>query len=163
MRTSSQPTDQHAAGDELADHPSCRTRIHAVGPLAQVSNPLPRLPAPLRRRRKAADKRALPRRRLSGAQVDELVELRCEGWLVNDIATKFGIHRDTVHRHLKRSGLAAKSGPLITGARLDQVAERYVAGESCAAIATDLDVDPSTITNTLRRAGISLRPRNGRA
>ncbi|MEM9034584.1 MAG: hypothetical protein AAGD18_08330 [Actinomycetota bacterium] len=99
---------------------------------------------------------------MSGAQVDELIELRREGWLVNDIAAHFGIHRDSVHRHLSRNGLVSERGPLITGARLDHVVERYAAGESCATIATDLDVDPSTIANTLRRAGITLRRRSGR-
>ena len=98
---------------------------------------------------------------LSERQVDDLIRLRKDGWRVKDLAAYF--HRDTVHRHLKRNGLAPASGELITGARLDDVASRYAAGESCATIATDIEVDPSTIANTLRRAGISLRQRKAGA
>ena len=133
----------------------------AVALIARLSNPLPALPRTGAQPGGRSRAFGVRTRRLSESQVDELIRLRQAGWVVTDLASQFGIHRDTVYRHLKRHGLATATGPVIVGAGLDRVASRYGDGESCASIAADLDVDPSTIANALRRAGVSLRPRNG--
>ena len=75
--------------------------MFAVGLIARLSNSFPSVPAATSRPLPgtATSRRA---RRLTERELDELVRLRGDGWLVGELAEHFGIHRETVGLHLKR-------------------------------------------------------------
>ncbi len=100
-------------------------------------------------------------RRLPPDDIERLQADYTNGRGVVELARAYGIHRDTVHRHLTRSGVVLRRGPVLDDGAVGRIVERYSAGESCAVIARDVGLDPSTIANSLRRAEIRLRPRNG--
>ncbi len=127
---------------------------------AQLSNPIPKLPTPTDGPARLHLVRTRGRR-LPPDDIERLTADYLRGCGVVELARTYGIHRDTVHRHLTRAGITTTSGPILDDEVVSRIAGRCSAGESCAVIARDVRVDPSTIANTFRRAGIKLRPRKG--
>jgi transposase-like protein len=74
---------------------------------------------------------------------------------VKRLATKFGIHRDTVHNILIREGALRPRG--IQPNDLPEAIRLYEAGWSLARLAAEFDVSPSTVNRALRKAGTSIR------
>jgi lambda repressor-like predicted transcriptional regulator len=74
---------------------------------------------------------------------------------VKRLATKFGIHRDTVHNILIREGALRPRG--IQPNDLPEAIRLYEAGWSLARLAAEFDVSPSTVNRALLRAGIPIR------
>ena len=100
-------------------------------------------------------------RRLPPALVEQLCSRYTKGSGVVQLARDYGVHRDTVNRHLRASGVQLRSTRALTDEQEDQICDRYSVGESCAAIAGGFGVDPETLANALRRRGMKLRLRNG--
>ncbi len=103
-----------------------------------------------------------PQRRLSPADIDNLIEAYRAGATINRLAVDFGIHRTTVAGHLDRhdvprqSELTAWDDEILT-----QAAELYATGSSLADVADQFGVDAQTVANRFRCAGIAIRPRRG--
>jgi hypothetical protein len=98
--------------------------------------------------------------RLSSGEVDELVAGYQAGTGVNDLATQFGVNRDTVFAILKRREVVRRPRG-IPSDLVERAVSDYRAGLSLAVIGAELSVDPATVSRTLRKAGVSLRPRRG--
>jgi len=116
-------------------------------------------------------------RRLTRSEVDNLVDLYATGINVRQLATAFGINRDTAlrrlqrrggvcHRtvieHLQRAGVhMRKPQRKLVDGRLTQAIEHYSAGLSLARVGQILGVDAKTVGRSLRDAGVEVRPRRG--
>jgi DNA-directed RNA polymerase specialized sigma24 family protein len=101
-------------------------------------------------------------RRLSAAEVEDLIGRHHEGATVNVLATEFGIHRKTVMDHLRRAGIPRRSDAMRwTPEQLAHATDLYRQGLSAAAIGGQFGLDPSTVSRRLKRAGVVLRPRRG--
>jgi hypothetical protein len=99
-------------------------------------------------------------RRLRSDEVEELLNRYGAGAKVGELATIFGIHRDTVSEILDRQGVVRRQRgipPELVG----EVIASYRSGSSLATIGDAISVDPGTVALTLRKAGIPLRPRRG--
>lgn len=135
---------------------------YLVALTAQLSNPLPKLPKGAVR--PAPRRLSRPRgRRLAKNEITELCDSYATGHGVVELSRKYGLHRDTVNRHLTRSGIQLRSGSVLDTDSVAQIIDQYSAGDSCATIAARFGVNPATIANALKKAGTNLRPRNGRA
>ena len=101
-------------------------------------------------------------RRLSPADVDELIAAYCAGTGISELAMRFRLHRTTVAAHLgrhcvKRHGIAKAwtEDVLATAAAL------YESGRSLATVGAALGVDASTVANRFCTAGVPIRARRG--
>jgi hypothetical protein len=98
--------------------------------------------------------------RLSPDKVDQLVSQYQSGAKVSELATLFGIHRDTVSELLDRKGVTRRRRGL-SQELLNQVISAYEAGSSLAVIGDELSVDAGTVALALRKAGVLIRPCRG--
>ena len=104
----------------------------------------------------------LPRRRLSPACIDGLVEAYRAGATINELAVEFGIHRTTVAAHLDRKGVPRRSEATVwDDFALREAAELYATGLSLADVAHQFGIDAQTVANRFRRAGVTMRRRRG--
>src|ERR1022692_2879184 len=98
--------------------------------------------------------------RLRSHEIVDMVEQYRGGAKVGELATIFGIHRDTVSAILDRQALSRQRRGIPAEAVRDVIAA-YQSGSSLATIGAEMSVDPGTVALTLRRAGVALRPRRG--
>lgn len=98
-----------------------------------------------------------PQRRLGKQQVMELVERYEAGTSVVDLARDYGVHRQTVVRHLKKSGVEVRVQLKMTPERMKRATELYEEGWTTAKIGDEFGVDGSTVAYALRRAGVQMR------
>ena len=96
-------------------------------------------------------------RRLSPEQIESLVHGYRDGATASDLATTYGIHRQTVTKHIERSGGRTRSLRSFEGARLGRLIAEYQSGLSTEALGRKYGVAGSTVARTLRRHGIGLR------
>ncbi|MDQ3405652.1 MAG: helix-turn-helix domain-containing protein [Actinomycetota bacterium] len=98
---------------------------------------------------------------LSASEVEELVVAYAQGSSLNELARRFGVHRNTVDRHLAKAGASKrpliKMGPEV----LREAVEFYGQGLSVAKVGRKLGLSASTVYSTFVREGIKMRPRNG--
>lgn len=100
-------------------------------------------------------------RRLSEAEVEELVNLFLCGERHKDLATRFGVNRDTVTQILRRRGFAWERGLRPEEAR--EAARLYVyEGWSLARVGEAFGCHAGTVRRALLEAGVQTRPRSGR-
>ena len=93
-----------------------------------------------------------------------IVELYAEGSSIDPLARRYGVHRNTIIKHLderrvKRRRVVRK----MTDSTVEQAATRYrrVPGESLKVVASRSGVDARTLAREFKRAGIQVRPRRG--
>jgi AraC-like DNA-binding protein len=98
-------------------------------------------------------------RRITDAEIDDLVTRYETGSTIKELAREFGIHRTTVMGHLERRAIPRRSPRKLTNQIVGQSAHRYSSGETLAEIAEHLNVAPSTLTRELRLAGIPIKRR----
>ena len=101
-------------------------------------------------------------RKLSQAEVAELVERYRSGRSTYDLAQQFGTDRHTVARHLRRAGIGLRPQRKMTPELIDRAARLYASGSSLAGIGREFGVSPTTIGKALRNAGVLLRDTHGR-
>jgi hypothetical protein len=102
--------------------------------------------APPRRRRQ---------RRLSVAQVRNLVHAYETGVSINRLAADFEVHRSTVLDHVHRAGTRRRYLAL-DGHQVQEAAHLRRLGKSFSDIGNDLGVPASTVRQYLSRAGLTL-------
>lgn len=101
-------------------------------------------------------------RMLSADEVAEIAEEYRRGAGVNELARRYGVHRQTVDRHLERAGVIKRPMTKMTSARVKQAKELYGRGLSTYEIAEKLGVSGSTVWKALKRAGVQMRDTQGR-
>ena len=101
-------------------------------------------------------------RRLTGAQIAQLIDLYQEGASIDALARRYEVHRTTVIHHLDQAGIARRR---VVRKMNDELvvlaAARYEHGASLAVVASEFGVHQRTLARELRRAGASIRPRRG--
>ena len=100
-------------------------------------------------------------RHLSSAEVTQLVELYRGGKSMRELAHKFGIHRVTVSRLLKRQGVELRMRALDAD-QIDEAVKMYLSGNSVAQIGEHFGVDHGTVWRQVRRRGVKMRDSHGR-
>lgn len=98
--------------------------------------------------------------RLRPEEVDLVVAAYQAGSTRAEVATQFGIHKNTVTDHLERRGVPRRLQSL-THSQVDKAAKLYKHGWSLARIGEHFQVDPSTVWRAFRRARVKMRPRAG--
>jgi DNA-binding MarR family transcriptional regulator len=101
-------------------------------------------------------------RRLSSAELTQLVELYRSGKSMRELAHQFGIHRVTVSRLLKREGVELRNGGLSAD-EIDHAVALYAEGKSLARIGEHFGVDHGTVWRHLKKRGVRMRDTHGRA
>jgi len=89
-------------------------------------------------------------RRLSGHEVSELVPGYQRGFTVYELASRFGIHRETVSSVLEREGVPRRQRPL-SPSQVEMAVDLYESGWSLARVGAGLGCDPSTVWRTLAK------------
>lgn len=91
-------------------------------------------------------------RRLSREEIVELVQGYRDGFTVYELATQFGIHRETVSGVLERNGVPRRRKPL-SSAQIEQACSLHEGGWSLAQVGAELGCDPSTVWRALAKLG----------
>jgi DNA-directed RNA polymerase specialized sigma24 family protein len=144
-------------------------RVDLVGvylkPKAQVralEALLRRLPEPTAPTRQSPDRRQLRHgRRLSESDVQELVQGYGEGITVVELAKRFGIGKQTVHKILRRRGMPTRLVGLDPK-QVDEAVMLYRAGWTLAKIGQRMKVSPETVRRRLLERGVQIRPKGAR-
>ncbi|MGO9197287.1 MAG: hypothetical protein ACLQK4_09180 [Acidimicrobiales bacterium] len=100
------------------------------------------------------------RRRLRAEEVSELVACYLAGAEVDELAERYGCHRDTVSKVLDRAGTPRRKLG-VPPDRVQDAIDAYVGGASLVTIGAQLSVHPTSVARTLRVNGIQIRPRPG--
>lgn len=102
-----------------------------------------------------------PNRKLSPAEIDQLVGDYQAGTCLTELGQQCGLHRQTVKAHLERRGVTIRSElPAMTAEQVQAAGRLYEAsGLSLAQVATRFEVAPNTLRRALGRAGFQIRPR----
>ena len=100
-------------------------------------------------------------RRLSSAEVTQLVELYRGGKSMRELAHQFGIHRVTVSRLLKRQRVGLRKRGLDAD-QIDEAVKMYLSGNSVAQIGEHFGVDHGTVWRQVCRRGVKMRDSHGR-
>ncbi len=100
-------------------------------------------------------------RRLSEAEIDQLVADYRAGRTVYELAAQFGINRKAVSKHLHARGVTMRMRGL-SPAQIDEAVRLYGEGASLARIGQKLGVDAGTVHARLRERGVRMRDAQGR-
>jgi transposase-like protein len=101
-------------------------------------------------------------RRLSQAEIQQLIQLYSEGASIDGLAGRYGVHRTTVIHHLDQAGITRRRVVRkMTDESVARAAARYEQGASLAVVAREFGVHQRTLARELRQAGASIRPRRG--
>lgn len=98
----------------------------------------------------------LAARPLETSQVDELVTAYQAGTGVKKLAKQFGIHRETVGKHLKARSIGT-TPPTVTAEEIAEAADLYREGWSLARLAAKFGIDDDTIRARLLELGVVMR------
>jgi hypothetical protein len=88
------------------------------------------------------------------------VQAYVDGELVNCLADRFTVHRDTVLKIVERHG-APRRYRSLTPNDVANAAALHAAGDSLSTVGQRLGVEASTILRAFRLAGIKTRPQQG--
>ena len=125
---------------------ACSSRSRRLEETGQLSNPA----------------RDQIQRRLTDADVDELVARHRAGQSLPAHADRFGVHRRTVAAHLERRGVQRRVNlRKMTDDDITDASHRHLLGDSFATIGRARGVDAATVRRELVRDGITIRPRRG--
>lgn len=101
-------------------------------------------------------------RRLSAAEIEQLIRRYREGASIDGLAHYYEVHRTTVIHHLDRAGVARRRvARKMTDESVALAAARYEQGASLALVARELRVHQRALAREFRRAGATIRPRRG--
>lgn len=100
-------------------------------------------------------------RQLRPAEVDELVAAYQAGSRVRELATLFGISRNTAGGHLRSRGIDTKP-PGLHPEDVPEAARLYRSGWPLARIAEKFDTTADTVRRRLLEVGVRMRDTQGR-
>jgi DNA-binding transcriptional ArsR family regulator len=100
-------------------------------------------------------------RRLSEAEIDELVAARLQGAEIRQLAEQFGVNRSTVDRHLRDRGVPKRrwQGRTLDAAQVRAAGELYACGVRLELVAQQFGVDRRYLGRVLAQAGFVIRCR----
>jgi DNA-directed RNA polymerase specialized sigma24 family protein len=98
--------------------------------------------------------------RLREAAVEELVAEYLAGSTAHELASQFGVHRNTVLGILERRGVPRRYQRL-SPEQLDLACALYRDGLSLTKVGIRLGRPAETVRQALMRAGVEIRPKNG--
>src|SRR5665213_2690327 len=107
--------------------------------------------SPVRRDARRVRRQKIPRK-LSGEEISQLAQGYRVGLTVYELATQFGIHRETVAGILEREGVPRRRRPL-SPSQIERASILYGSGWSLAQVGAELGCDPSTVWRTLAKIG----------
>jgi len=96
-------------------------------------------------------------RRLTGPEVDQLVEHYQSGESIRALAKDFSVHRTTISGQLKARGVLVPVRK-VTSRESAEMVRRYERGWSIARTAEHFGVSQSVIARVLKEAGAPTRP-----
>lgn len=99
---------------------------------------------------------------LTPEQSENLADDFRAGIRVMQLATKYGVNRNTVHAHLNKHGLRRPKNTLELE-RVDRAIELYLAGMTLYEVGQEIGSNKYTVQHALESRGISRRPRGVRA
>jgi transposase-like protein len=99
-------------------------------------------------------------RRLSPAQVEQVVQQYQAGDDMRIVAERWGISRKTVAEHLRRAGVTPRRQGL-SSEQVRTAIQLYAAGWSLARIGARFGCDHSVVLRALERAGVPRRDSHG--
>ena len=101
-------------------------------------------------------------RRLSQAEIEQLIHRYREGDSIDALSRRYRLHRTTVIHHLDQADITRRRVVRkMTDESVARAAARYEQGASLAAVAREFGVHQRTLAREFRRAGASIRPRRG--
>ncbi len=101
-------------------------------------------------------------RRLTDAQVSDLLSDYAAGRTIDSLAREFAINRTTVIAQLDRSEvLRRKVARKLTDELVAAAAEQYALGDSLLTVANAFGVVERTLSREFKRAGVPIRSRRG--
>jgi DNA-binding MarR family transcriptional regulator len=102
-----------------------------------------------------------PNRKLSLAEIDQLVADYQAGLCLTELGKRYGLHRQTAKAHLERRGVTIRSElPALTPDQVQAAGHLYDAlGLSLVQLANRFEVAPNTLRRALASAGYRIRPR----
>lgn len=93
---------------------------------------------------------------VKGEQAETLAEDYQAGMRVKELATKYGISRETVSRHLRRQAISPRKVGL-DALQIKEAARLYEQGDSLATIGKRMGVTAHTVRSRLIEAGVTMR------
>jgi predicted DNA-binding protein YlxM (UPF0122 family) len=99
--------------------------------------------------------------RLTSEEVDSLLAAYHRGMAIPDMAKLFGVNRDTVYEHLRRTGNTPNRINKLSVGDIQTARDLYASGLSLARTGQQLCVNARTIREALAAAGATIRPRRG--
>ena len=101
-------------------------------------------------------------RRLSRAEVEQLICLYRDGSSIDALARRYEVHRTTIIQRLDHAGIARRRVVRkMNDESVALAAARYEQGASLAVVAAEFGVHQRTLARELRQAGTAIRPRRG--
>ena len=101
-----------------------------------------------------------PVRHLRRSEVDQLVRAYGGGAKVAELAALFGIHRETVGKHLQARGIDTR-GAKISAEEIQEAAALYRQGWSLDRLAKKFGINDGTVRSRLLEVGVVMRARRG--
>jgi hypothetical protein len=112
---------------------------------------------PLRSARRVLQR---PNRKLSPAEIDQLVADYQTGLCLTELGERYGLHRQTAKAHLERCGVTVRSElPALSEEQVAHAVRLYADGWGLNPVAAQLSVAPNTVKRALLARGVRLRPR----
>lgn len=91
-----------------------------------------------------------------GERSEQLVADYHAGMPVKEMASKYGIHRGSVSKHLRDHGVPPRKVGLDE-AQIREAVKQYALGESLATIGKRMGVDKGTVRERLVESGVEMR------
>ncbi len=98
--------------------------------------------------------------RLRPEEIAELVAAYRAGGTIDELATRFSVHRTTVMGHLTRLDVARRRRGL-SAEQIGDAAKLYAQGWSLARVGERFAVSGETVRVAFQKAGVAIRPRQG--
>lgn len=100
-------------------------------------------------------------KKLTDAQIADIIRLYKEGQTPTQIAQTHDLIRTSASRLLRNQGVLPAQRPRLAKATEQTICKKYTAGMPSDAIAKELSIDGSTVLRALKRNGATIRPVGG--
>ena len=100
-----------------------------------------------------------PMKKLSQEEMDAIILKYEEGESTYTLAEKYGVHRETISRCLKRHKITPTKQKLKLSSLTNAIASHYESGKTMAGIAEEMNVSKHIVQYHVRKAGIATRTR----